>query len=148
MDRLNEFFNLQMKTLMATRRTSTQSPDASLFRRVALTASYCSDLKSELDRLTGSFTNGRHQTKDASEDIYRLAYELHKTGSVRRHSNGRESDFQPADILKLGIGDILFDSVVKFNSSQFADEHIDPAPAPPIAELDELVDDDSEGSSV
>jgi hypothetical protein len=27
MDRLNEFFNLQMKTLMATRRTSTQAPD-------------------------------------------------------------------------------------------------------------------------
>lgn len=75
MDRLNEFFNLQMKTLMATRRTSTQSPDA-LFRRVALTASYCLDLKSELDRLTGSFTNGRHQIKDASEDVYRLAYEL------------------------------------------------------------------------
>lgn len=147
MDRLNEFFNLQMKTLMATRRTSTQSPDA-LFRRVALTASYCSDLKAELDQLTGSFTNGRHQTKDASEDVYRLAYELYKTGSVRKHSSGRESDFQPADIVSLGTGDILYECVVKFNSSQLADEYIDPAPVPPIAELDELVDDDSEGSSV
>jgi hypothetical protein len=84
------------------------------FRRVALTASYCTDLKSELDRLTGSFINGRHQTKYASEDVYRLASKLYMTGSVKKKHD-------------TGIGDVLysFNSVAKFNPAQFGDEHLD-----------------------
>ena len=44
MNRLNEFFNLQMKTLMITWRTSTIDC-ADLFHHTALSESYCTDLK-------------------------------------------------------------------------------------------------------
>jgi hypothetical protein len=145
MDRLNEFFNLHMKNLMATRRTSTQTPDA-LFRRVALTASYCSDLKSELENSFGEYSNGRHQIKDASEDVYRLAYELFKTRSVRKHVTGRDSTFEPADILNLSVGKALSDSINKFNTSQFIDEVLNDAPAAPVAELDDIIGEDSDES--
>jgi hypothetical protein len=49
MDRLNEFFNLQMKTLLATRRTSTLGV-TTLFQQTALTASYCTGLKEAIER--------------------------------------------------------------------------------------------------
>lgn len=80
-DRLNEFSNFEMKTLLATRRTSKKAIH-SLFRQVALIASYCSDVIADLDFLTGSFRNSRDQTKDASEDVYRLAHELRVSGLV------------------------------------------------------------------
>jgi hypothetical protein len=146
MDRLNEFFNLQMKDLMVTRRTSTQTPDA-LFRRVALTASYSSDLKSVLEDSFGEYSNGRHQIKDASEDVYRLAYELFKTRSVRKHATGRESAFKPADILN-PASDVFFNSIAKFNTAQFTDEYIDDVPAAPIAELEDILGEDSDGDGI
>lgn len=145
MDRLNEFFNLQMKTIMATRRSSTQKPH-DLFRRVALTASYCSDLKSGLEMSFGEYSNGRHQVKDASEDVYRLAYELFKTRSVIQFTRGRESAFTPADLLNHAVGDILFNSVERFNASQFGDEDLEDATTAPIADLDVILGEDSDGS--
>lgn len=144
MDRLNEFFNLHMRDLMATRRTSTQTPH-DLFRRTALTASYCSDLKSELENSFGEYSNGRHHVKDASEDVFRLGYELFKTRSVRKHTTGRDSAFKPADILSLAAGGILFDSIEKFNESQFVDEVINDASAAPIAGLDDIIGEGSDG---
>jgi hypothetical protein len=42
---------------------------------------------------------------------------------------------------------VLFRGVAKFNSTQFSDEYLDNEPAAPIAELDELVGDDSDGNS-
>lgn len=148
MDRLNEFFNLQMKNLMATRRTSTQLPQ-DLFDRVAMTASYCTDLKSAMDRLTGSFSNGRHQPKDASEDVYRLAYELYKIGSVTHCETGRQSTFNPVDVVQSGTGKVLADAVDKFNNSQFGNYEHDDERNLPIAVLDETtaVGDDSDSDS-
>lgn len=147
MDRLNEFFNLQMKTIMATRRSSNQKPD-DLFRRVALTASYCTNLKSVLESSFGEYSNGRHQIKDASEDVYRLAYELFKTRSVRKYAKGRELAFKPVDIIHKAEAS-LADSIEKFNSSQYGDGYLDDtAPAAPISELDDIMGEDSDGSYV
>lgn len=132
-----------MKTIMATRRSSTQQLH-DLFRHVSLTASYCSDLKLGLEAAFGEYSNGRHQDKDASEDVYRLAYELFKTKSVSQFSRGRESAFKPADILHLGGGDVLFNSIERFNDSQFGDHDLDDTIATPIAELDDILGEDSE----
>ena len=135
-----------MKTIMATRRSSTQQLH-DLFRRVALTASYCSDLKSVLETSFGVRSNGRHQVKDASEDVYRLAYELFKTRSVAKFTRGRESAFKPIDILNHAIGDPLFKKVEKFNDSQFGDKNLENATIAPIAELDDIQGEDSDGSA-
>ena len=40
-----------------------------LFRRTALTASYCTDLKVALEAAFGEYTNARHQIKDASREV-------------------------------------------------------------------------------
>jgi hypothetical protein len=145
MDRLNEFFNLQMKTIMVARRSSTQQIH-DLFRRLAMTAGYCSNLNSELEASFGEYSNRRHQVKDASEDVYRLAYELFKIRSVVKFAQGRDSAFKPADIMNRAVGDILFNSIEKFNASQFGDEDFEDAPTESIAELDDILDEFSDGS--
>ena len=89
-DRLNEFFNLQMKTLMATRRTSTLEVTP-MFQRMALTASYCTELKAKLEAEFGEYSNGRHQVKDASMDVRNLAHEIAQSDSIQKHTNGRDS---------------------------------------------------------
>lgn len=124
MDRLNEFLNLKLKTLMISRRTSTESPDA-LFRRAALTSSYCAELQDVIEKLLGEHTNNRHQDKDASEDVYRLAYELYKTGSIKKVDTGRESLFNPIDIIDKSTGDHLDISIEKFNATKQSDEDLD-----------------------
>ena len=90
MDQLNEFFNLQMKSLMATRRTSTIDV-ATLFRHTALTASYSTDLKEVIEQAFGEYTNARHQEKDASNDVRNLAFEIYRSGSIKKHEGGRDS---------------------------------------------------------
>jgi hypothetical protein len=57
-DRLNEFFNLQMKILMVTRRTSTLDI-TTMFQQMPLTASYCTELKARLEAGFGEYSNGR-----------------------------------------------------------------------------------------
>jgi hypothetical protein len=144
MDRLNEFFNLQMKNIMATRRSSTQNL-IDLFRRVALTASYCSELKSGLEMSFDGRSNGRHQVKDASEDVYRLAYHLSASRSVYNYSKGRDSGFKPLNIMS-HIANELATKIEKFNASQFGDDDLDDATTVPIVVLDDILDEDSDGS--
>jgi hypothetical protein len=142
MDRLNEFFNLEMREIMATRRSSTQDL-IDLFHRVALTASYCSELKSALEMSFGGCSNGRHQVKDASEDVYRLAFHLSASRSVYNYSNGRDSGFKPRNIMN-HIANELATQIEKFNSSQFGDDDLDNTVTTPIAALDDILDDDIE----
>lgn len=113
MDRLNEFFNLQMKVLMATRRTSTIDI-ADLFRRTALTASYCTDLKVAMEAAFGEYSNARHQIKDASREVRYLAYQIAASRSITKHARGRSSPFQPTDILQRGVK-LLNNGVKRFN---------------------------------
>jgi len=115
MDRLNEFFNLQMKELMATRRTSTIDI-TDLFRRTALTASYCTDLKVVLEAVFGEYTNARHQIKDASREVRYLAYQIASSRSITKHTRGRDSPFKPRDILQRGV-DLLNGGVKRFNNT-------------------------------
>ena len=98
MDRLNEFFNLQMKELMATRRTSTIDI-TDLFRRTALTASYCTDLKVAIEAAFSEYTNARHQIKDASREVRYLAYQIAVSRSIMKHTRGQDSPFKPRDII-------------------------------------------------
>jgi hypothetical protein len=147
MDRLNEFFNLQMKILMATRRTSTIDT-SELFRRTALTASYCTDLKVAIEAVFGEYSNGRHQIKDASREVRHLAYQIAASQSITKHIHGRSSPFQPTDILQRGVK-LLNGSVKRFNCTvvdgQWEDEEdLSNAMTTPIAELDDIitVDDD------
>ena len=142
MDRLNEFFNLQMKELMATRRTSTIDT-TELFRRTALTASYCTDLKVAMEAALGVHSNGRHQIKDASPEVRHLAYEIAASRSITKHPRGRSSPFQPDDILQRG-GNKLVDGVKKFNLGLV--ENLENATTTPISVLDDIItrDDDAD----
>ncbi|KAH7394801.1 hypothetical protein BKA66DRAFT_606463 [Pyrenochaeta sp. MPI-SDFR-AT-0127] len=115
MDRLNEFFNLQMKVLMATRRTSTIDI-ADLFRRTALAASYCTDLKVAMEAAFGEYSNARHQIKDASREVRYLAYQIAASRSITKHARARSSPFQPTDILQRGVK--LLNNGVKDSTAQ------------------------------
>src|SRR5882762_7526663 len=107
--------------MMIFRRTSTKSPDA-LFRRATLTATYGADLQAVLEKVFGEHTNQRHRDMDASKDVYRLAYELYKTGSTKK---ARDSGFKPVDILHKSIGDSLYEKIEKFNDCQCLDGYFD-----------------------
>ena len=87
MDRLNEFFNLQMKTLMSTRRTSSIEV-ATLFRTTALTASYCIDLRESIEGAFGERTNSAHTTKDVSDDVRNLGFQIYSSGSIDKCKEG------------------------------------------------------------
>jgi hypothetical protein len=82
MDRLNEFFNLHMKNIMVTQQTSTLDIH-DLFRHTALTASYCTDLKIEIEAAFGQYSNSKHHIKDASLEVRNLAFDIAKSGSIR-----------------------------------------------------------------
>jgi hypothetical protein len=146
MDRLNEFFNLQMKILMATRRTSTIDC-AELFRRTALTGSYCTDLKVAMEATFGEYSNGRHHAKDASREVRHLAYQIAKSQSITKHPRRRKSPFQPEDILQRGVKR-LSSGVKKFNQQvikgELGDDDRDQTASTPISVLDNFVtiDDD------
>lgn len=116
-DRLNEFFNLQMKTLMVNRRTSTQEVHL-LFRRTALSAIYSTELKESLESAFGEYSNNRHQDKDASSDVRSLAYVISKTIEKQpgRHTQG----FEPRDIVTLATGEKLAKAVESFNQEMIA----------------------------
>jgi hypothetical protein len=150
-DRLNEFFNLQMKTLMATRRTSTLEVTP-MFQQMALTASYCTELKAKLEAEFGEYSNGRHQIKDASMDIRNLAHEIARSDSIHKHTNGRDSRFKPLDILSRGSGESLVKGVEKFNQQRVhggwqGGEDPNHLTSTPIAVLDDFVTtaDDEDG---
>ena len=104
-DRLNESFNLQMKTLMAPWRTNTVDDVASLFERTALTAGYCTDLKASMDDAFGDCTDNKDQPEDddASEDVRSLSLVISDSGSIKKSPSGRSSTFKPTDILTRGV---------------------------------------------
>jgi hypothetical protein len=149
MDRLNEFFNLQMKFLMATRRTSTIDT-SELFRRTALTASYCTDLKVAIEAAFGKYSNGRHQIKDASREVRHLACQIATSRSITKHPRGRSSPFQPDDILQRRVK-LLNGGVKRFNQSVVEgrweeEEDLGNATSMPIAVLEDIItiDDDAD----
>lgn len=103
-DRLNEFFNLQMKTIMATRRTSTLDV-TSLFQRTALSASYCTDLQQAIESAFGEYSNANHTNKDARYEVQSLAYTLFNQKSTIHLQNGRAPSTTadwPLDIISKG----------------------------------------------
>src|SRR5579871_6599911 len=87
-----------------------------LFRRTALTASYCTDLKVVLEAVFGEYTNARHQIKDASREVRYLAYQIASSRSITKHTRGRDSPFKPRDILQRGV-DLLNGGVKRFNNT-------------------------------
>src|SRR5437773_296882 len=113
MNRLNEFFNLQMKTLMMTQRISTIKI-AELFHHIILTVSYCNDLKIAMKAAFDEHTNDRHHIKNASQEMHHLAYQIAKSRSIIKHSCRHSSSFQPKNILQCEY-EILKNSVKRFN---------------------------------
>jgi hypothetical protein len=147
MDRLYEFFNLQMKVLMATRTSTIDTTE--LFRRTALTASYCTDLKTAIEAAFGEYSNGRHQIKDASWEVRHLAYQIAVSRSITKHTRGRSSPFQPMDILQRGVN-LLNAGVKRFNHRVVEgrwdeEEDLDNVTTTPIAVLGDIItiDDDA-----
>lgn len=82
-----------------------------------MTSAYSTQLRLFWEDAFGRYSNGRHQAKDSSEDVYRLAYELHAKNSVRQFARGCKTEFMPEDILHLLVGEILFKNVKKFNNA-------------------------------
>jgi len=143
MDRLNEFFNLQMKILMATRRTSSIDV-ATLFRTTALTASYCTDLKESIEQAFGEYSNSAHTAKNVSDDGRNLAFQIYSSGSLDKHAKGRDSSFQPPDIVSRGCA-LLGNGVARFNKQatrgRWVDEDLD-GNSTPIGVLDDYITQD------
>ncbi|KAL4861150.1 hypothetical protein BDV12DRAFT_73472 [Aspergillus spectabilis] len=157
MDRLNEFFNLQMKTLMAIRRTSSTdvaTDVATLFRTTALTASYCMDLKESIEQAFGEHTKSAHTAKDVSDDVRNLAFQIYSSGSIYEHKKGRNSPFQPPDIVSQGCA-LIVNGVARFNKlmvdGQWAGEDLDDisgVTSTPIGVLDDYVTKEPEDDEV
>ena len=112
MDRLNEFFNLQIKELMATWTSTIDATD--LFRCTALTASYCTNLEVAIEAAFGEYNNARHQIKDASRGVRYLADQIAACQSIMKHTCARSSPFEPSDILQRGVN-LLNGGVKRFN---------------------------------
>ncbi|RJE22629.1 hypothetical protein PHISCL_05052 [Aspergillus sclerotialis] len=153
MDRLNEFFNLQMKTLMATRHTSSIDV-ATLFRTTALTASYCTDLKESIEQAFGEHTNSAHTEKDVSDDVRNLAFQIYCSGSVDKRKEGRDSPFQPPDVVSRGCA-LLGNGVARFSKlivhGQWAGDDLHDSPglnSTPIGVLDDFVTKEPEENEV
>jgi hypothetical protein len=139
-DRLNEFLNLEMKRIMVSRRTSTQSLE-DLFRRTALTASYCIELQSEIDYLSNRLVSSKHTSKQATLDIYGLAIRLYELQSLQQMEGGRDAEFIPKDLLAIAAGVLIRKKVDIFNQKQVADPALDEPTHTPIAILDEFTTD-------
>lgn len=119
-DRLNELFNLQMKLLMATRRTSSLSV-TEIFQQAALTASYCTDLTVAMEHTFGRHVNTHYTDKDASEDVRNLAYKIAKSQSIHKYARGRDSEFHPPDVLGRGVRSVV-NGVKQFNKQVVEEE--------------------------
>lgn len=113
MDRLNEFLNLQMKIVMATRRTST-AEIRDIITRTALFANYCTDLCVILESQFGEVSNGRHKAKNAVYDVRGLAYYLYRNGSITTAKVPPLSHSIPPDIVRQGV-QTLAAAIKRFN---------------------------------
>ena len=140
-DRLNEFFNLQMKTLMVNRRSSTQEVHL-LFRRTAMSAAYSTELKQSLESAFGEYSNNRHQNKDASSDVRSLAYVISK--SIEKQPGEYTQGFEPRDIVTQATGEKLAKAIDDFNQGMSAgictdeDENYDDMIPTSITALEEI----------
>jgi hypothetical protein len=139
-DRLNEFLNLEMKRIMISRRTSTQSLE-DLFRRTALTASYCIDLQNQIDYLSSRFVSSKHTPKESVLDIYRLATRLQELGSLQHMDGGRDAEFIPKDLIAAAVGNVIGAKVALFNQNQIADPTLTKPAHTPIATIDDFTAD-------
>ena len=63
--------------------------------------------------------------------------------SVYDYSGGRESGFNPLDIMS-HIANQLTTKIERFNASQFGDDEVDDADTVPIVALDDILDEDSD----
>lgn len=115
MDRLNELLNLEFRSLVALRRTSTEEI-SELFRRAALGATYCTDLKVDFEATFGKYSNGRHQAKDASSEVRNLAFQTWRSKSISKQIQVRKGRFVPKDVLGQGSAN-LPKAVDRFNES-------------------------------
>jgi len=105
-DRLNEIFNFEMKTLMVNRRSSTQEVHL-LFRRTAFSAAYSTELKQSLESVFGEYSNNRHQNKDASSDVCSLAYGYVISKNIEKQPGEHTQGFEPRDIVTQATGEKL-----------------------------------------
>src|SRR5438034_7505166 len=113
MNRLNEFFNLQMKTLMMTQKISIIST-AELFYHITLITSYYNDLKIIIKAAFNEHNNDKHQIKNASQEVCHLTYQIAVSQSIIKHSHEHISSFQSKNILEHEI-EMLSNNVRRFN---------------------------------
>jgi len=106
-------------------------------------------LKVAIEAAFGEYSNGRHQIKDASQDVRYLAYQIAASRSITKHTHGRSSPFQPTDILQRGIK-LLNGGVKRFNHTVIEgqwdeEEDLSNVTTTPITALDDIVtmDDDA-----
>ena len=73
MNKLNEFFNLQIKILIIIQRISIINI-TELFHHIILIMSYYNDLKIIIEAAFNEHNNDRHQIKNASQEVHHLTY--------------------------------------------------------------------------
>ena len=86
MNRLNKFFNLQMKNIIVMQRLLTIAC-TKLFHHTTLTRSYYIDFKVIMKAIFDKHTNSRHQIKDASQKVYYLAYQIAISRSIIKQTH-------------------------------------------------------------
>lgn len=147
-DRLNELFNLQLKELISSRRTSS-APIIDLFYRCAAAASYNTQLKDIVESAFGVHVNNRHTDPDNSAGVRSLAYEL----AVPLKRGGRVAItkvFLPDDLIKSGVKKLTTsDALDKFNAEfidgvwgEVDDDNAVNAASEPITTLLDIIDAD------
>lgn len=113
MDRLNEFFNLQMKDIMLCRRSSSLDPTR-LFQNTALTASYYTVLRDTIQKAFGKQTNSYHTDRNVQHDIQVLAKTLYRYNSTQYKPGRGINGFVPIDIISIASTN-LEQAVGRFN---------------------------------
>src|SRR5438034_11533560 len=113
MNRLNEFFNFQMKTLMTTQKISIIKI-AELFHHIILITSYYNDLKIVMKAAYDEHSNDRYHIKNASQEMHHLTYQIAKSRSIIKHFHECNLSFQSKNILQHRY-EILKNDVKRFN---------------------------------
>ena len=75
MNKLNEFFNLQMKNLMITQQILIIQT-VKLFHHIILIKSYCMNLKIIIKTVFDEHSNYKHQIKNTSYKIHYFMYQI------------------------------------------------------------------------
>ena len=106
------------------------------------------NLKIAIEAAFGEHSNNRHQVKNASQNVFQLAYHIAMLGSICKHSHEQSSPFQSKNILQHGV-EMLNDGIKRFNQTIVeekwkAEEDLDNATTTFIAVLDNIVTIDDE----